>query len=165
MARLRGWPVQGAWRPSWGLTGERTEALADCNARAAAHGLGPITWPEPWPTLDLKIARALTYAATVDATRQLALAAMRLAFREGRNLDDANTIAEAARRAGLDPTTTLEALSDETVKQATRSATDEAFALGVRGIPTVVVDGRLFWGDDRLDDAAAARAAPKRDAR
>lgn len=168
---VRWWPVfagglfTARGRPSWGLTGERAEALADCEARAAAHGLGPITWPEPWPTLDLKIARAMTYAATEHAARQLALAAMRLAFREGRDLDDADTIAEAARRAGLDPEATMEALGDEQIKRATRAVTDEAFALGVRGIPTIVLDGQLFWGDDRLDDAAAAYDVVRPDAR
>ena len=157
---VRWWPVfagglfKARGRPSWGLTSERAQKLADSEARAAARGLGPITWPAAWPTLDLKIARALTYAGTMDATRQLALTAMRLAFREGRDLDEANTIADAARAAGLDPSATLAAIEDEAIKQATRAATDEAFAIGVRGIPTLVVDGQLFWGDDRLDEAS-----------
>jgi len=28
----------------------------------------------------------------------------------------------------------------------------------VTGVPTVAVDGRLFWGDDRLEEAVAAVA-------
>jgi 2-hydroxychromene-2-carboxylate isomerase len=42
------------------------------------------------------------------------------------------------------------------VKDALRAATDEAIALGVPGVPTVAVGERLFWGDDALEDAAAA---------
>ena len=34
-------------------------------------------------------------------------------------------------------------------------ATEAAHALGVFGVPTVEVAGELFWGDDRLEDAAA----------
>lgn len=156
------WPVfvgglfKARGRPPWGLTDERAQGIADCEARARGYGLGPIVWPERWPTLDLKIARALTYAAGEDATRQLALSAMRLAFQEGCDLDELSTIAEAARRAGLDPDTTLAALQDEGIKQATRAATDDAFALGVRGVPTVLVGADVFWGDDRLEEAAAA---------
>lgn len=41
------------------------------------------------------------------------------------------------------------------VKQALKAATDEAVALGVFGVPTVEVDGRLFWGQDALDMLAA----------
>jgi 2-hydroxychromene-2-carboxylate isomerase len=38
----------------------------------------------------------------------------------------------------------------ETVKQRLRANTDEALALGLFGVPAVVVDGRVFWGFDAL---------------
>jgi 2-hydroxychromene-2-carboxylate isomerase len=31
--------------------------------------------------------------------------------------------------------------------------TEEAKALGIFGAPTFVIDGEVFWGDDRLEDA------------
>jgi len=36
------------------------------------------------------------------------------------------------------------------VKQRLRSNTDEALALGLFGVPTLVVGGRVFWGQDAL---------------
>jgi 2-hydroxychromene-2-carboxylate isomerase len=39
-----------------------------------------------------------------------------------------------------------------------RAATDAAHARGVFGVPTVAVGDELFWGDDRLEEAAAAAA-------
>lgn len=50
-------------------------------------------------------------------------------------------------------------LARREVKDALRAATDAAIATGVHGVPTLVVNGELFWGDDRLEDAAAAAAA------
>ena len=41
--------------------------------------------------------------------------------------------------------------ADATVKQALKDSTDEAVALGLFGVPTIAVDGRLFWGLDALD--------------
>lgn len=38
----------------------------------------------------------------------------------------------------------------ETVKQRLRNNTDEALALGLFGVPSLVVDGRAFWGQDAL---------------
>ena len=64
-------------RTSWGLTDEREAKLADCEARAAAHGLGPIRWPEPWPTVDLAAARALVWAAERERVCQLLARAVR----------------------------------------------------------------------------------------
>ncbi len=36
-----------------------------------------------------------------------------------------------------------------------REATQLAGDLGVRGVPSVVVGEQVFWGDDRLEEAAA----------
>jgi 2-hydroxychromene-2-carboxylate isomerase len=38
----------------------------------------------------------------------------------------------------------------DTVKQRLRANTDAAIALGLFGVPAVVVDGRVFWGFDAL---------------
>lgn len=70
-------------------------------------------------------------------------------------------------RGGVDPNEAgrLQALAQslpreqdpdgEAVKQALRGATDEAIARGVFGVPTVAVEGRLFWGVDALEMVAA----------
>lgn len=143
-------------RESWGLTEQRAAGLADCEARAARHGLGPIVWPDPWPTNDVHVARAMIVAARRDRLRPFALAAMRMAFLEGADLGDPARVLEAGERAGLQPVALGAAMADSAVKAELRAATDEALVAGVFGLPTVVVAGELFWGDDRLDAAVAA---------
>lgn len=46
------------------------------------------------------------------------------------------------------------ARTDE-VKSTLRARTEEARARGIFGAPTFFVDGEMFWGNDRLDDAIA----------
>jgi len=145
-------------RTSWGLTGERAQGLADCEARAAARGLGSIVWPEQWPSNDLQAARGATFAARSGLERRFALAAMRLAFLDGAELSERAVVLEAGRRAGIDADELERALDDPSVKQELRDVNDEALAAGVFGVPSVVAAGELFWGDDRLEDAAAARS-------
>lgn len=60
--------------------------------------------------------------------------------------NDPARLAELAARLqpALDP-------QSEPVKAALKAATAEAAALGIFGVPTVEVDGRLFWGLDGLD--------------
>ncbi|MET0517271.1 MAG: DsbA family protein, partial [Burkholderiaceae bacterium] len=43
----------------------------------------------------------------------------------------------------------------EAIKEQLRQATEQALAAGVFGVPTVEVDGRLFWGLDALPMLAA----------
>ena len=143
-------------RTSWGLTDERDAGIADCDARAETYGLAPIQWPDPWPTSDLHVARAMAYANTRELLKPFALSAMRLSFREGRNIGELDSVLEAGRRVGIDPSELEAALHDPAVKDALREETDAALAQGVFGVPTVIVDGELYWGDDRLQDAADA---------
>lgn len=149
---------KGAGRTSWGLTDDRAWKLADCEQRARSHGLGEIVWPDPWPTNDVVAARAMVVADRQDMLKPFALALMRLAFQEGSDLGDPSVVAEAARRTGLDADAMAAAVQSAEIKDALRDITDEAAALGVIGVPTVVVGDELFWGDDRLEDAAAARS-------
>lgn len=143
-------------RVSWGLTERRAEGIADCEQRAAMYGLGAIRWPQPWPTSDLQIARAMIYAERQDRLKALALSAMRMAFREGADLEQSATVLEAGRRCGIDPGELEAALADPEIKQGLREVNDEALSAGVFGVPTVLVAGELFWGDDRLQEAAEA---------
>jgi 2-hydroxychromene-2-carboxylate isomerase len=146
-------------RMTWGLTDERERRIADCERRAAAHGLGPMRWPDPWPTSDVHVARAMAFAEARGELRPFALAAMRLSFLEARDLGEPEVVVEAARRAGIEAGEMRAALGDEKVKDVVRATVDEAVALGVFGVPTVVVGEELFWGDDRLEEAASAQRA------
>ena len=151
---------RAAGRASWGLDERRAAGIADCEARAAAHGLGPIRWPEPWPTNDVLVARAMIIAAEAAVLRRFALAAMRLAFLEGADLGEPAAVAEAARRVALDPEEVAQGAPRPEVKERLRTETDAAHALGVIGVPSVVVGDEVFWGDDRLEQAVAtARSA------
>ena len=151
-------------RSTWGLDERRTTGIADCEARAERHRLGPIRWPEPWPTVDVLVARAMLFADERGLLKPYALAAMRLAFREGRDLGELAAVQEASRRVGLDPADVELAVHDPKRKAALREATEEAVALGVFGVPTVAIGSRLFWGDDRLQEAAEAARDRRPDA-
>lgn len=147
-------------RVSWGLTERREAGIADCDSRARAHGLGPIRWPEPWPTSDLLVARAMTHAETGALLQPFALAAMRLAFLDGADLGERDAVLEAGRRAGIETAGLDAALDSPEVKLKLRTATDEALALGVFGVPTVEFAGQLYWGEDQLERAAEEHRGP-----
>lgn len=149
-------------RSSWGLDGadSRHAGMAEVERRACDYGLEPVRWPDPWPTNYLYAMRAATYALQVERGREFATEAFRHAFVGGKDLGIAENVLRAAERVGLDRGAVEDATSDPEIKLALRAATDAAHARGVFGVPTVAVGDELFWGDDRLSDAAAALAAP-----
>lgn len=156
---LLGAIFQARDRGSWARTDARAEGMAEVQRRAAAYGLPPVRWPEGWPGDGLHAMRAATYATQRGRGREYALAALRLAFTEGYDLSDPAGFLEAAEQAGLAPAEVEAAIATPEVKDALRAATDDALARGVVGVPTVVVGDAVFWGEDRLDEAAASARA------
>jgi 2-hydroxychromene-2-carboxylate isomerase len=99
-------------------------------------------------------AAKLTIAA--DAAHGSA-AALDLAGRVGaaiwaqqRNVADPAVLAALLAEAGL-PASLQDAASMDAAAQRYAACTAEARDLGVFGAPTYVIDGELFWGQDRLD--------------
>jgi 2-hydroxychromene-2-carboxylate isomerase len=144
-------------RSSWALGDyqRRQAGMAEIERRAKTYGLPPMRWPDPWPTNYLAAMRAATFAFAAGRGREFTLHAYRNAFQRGADLSRIGHVLQAGRQAGLDPRELEDATRDRQIKQALRSATDAAFERGVIGVPTIAIEEELFWGDDRLEDAAA----------
>jgi 2-hydroxychromene-2-carboxylate isomerase len=69
---------------------------------------------------------------------------------DGRNLNDIKEVAAVLTAAGLDPQKFGNRVQDQDVKDRLKATTDEAVARGVFGAPTSFVDGKMFFGNDRL---------------
>jgi 2-hydroxychromene-2-carboxylate isomerase len=146
-------------RDSWFLSDERESRMAEIEERAARYELPPITWPEGmWADL-LGLARAATVAKREGRVKELTLAGMRAIWAEGRDPSTPDGLRRLASAAGLDPQALLAGIRHQGVKDELRHHTEEAHARGVPGVPTVLVGDAVFWGDDRLEEAARAVAA------
>ena len=132
-------------------------ALEAAAPRGAERGLPPLEPPEGWPvsTWSLAPLRAALFADEQGRVKEFSNAAFRKVFVESRSLAEADNLRAAAGEAGLDPDEIDDAIQRPDVKQRLKDNTEEARAKGVTGIPTVLVGGDLYWGDDRLEEAAA----------
>ena len=142
-------------RDSWANGPDRDAGMREVERRASAYGLPPIKWPEPFPANTLLAMRAATYAKEIGRGPSFSLAAFRQAFAAGRDLTEPDNVLLAAAAAEMHPRAVLSAVERDSVKRALREATQRAMEVGVRGVPSVVVGDRVFWGDDRLEEAAA----------
>jgi 2-hydroxychromene-2-carboxylate isomerase len=145
-------------RGSWANGPERDAGVAEVERRAQAYGLPPIRWPDPFPGNMLTAMRAATFAKEIGRTASFALAAFRQAFAAGRDLSIPDNVYIAAASSELHPRALATATARDAIKDRLREATDRAADAGVFGVPAVVVGDEVFWGDDRLEDAAAAAA-------
>lgn len=153
---LLGGVFKATGRSSWAQTDARDEGMREIERRARDYGLMPVRWPDPWPGNMLAAMRAATFAKQTGRAVAFALAAFRQAFAAGRDLGAVDNVLIAAAACELHPRAVLAAIESRGVKDELRRATDEAVERGVIGVPTLAVGDELFWGDDRLDEAAAA---------
>jgi 2-hydroxychromene-2-carboxylate isomerase len=70
---------------------------------------------------------------------------------DGRSLDDLATVASVLTQNGFDPDEILALTADEAVKAALKDNTEKAVQRGVFGAPSMLVEGELFFGQDRLE--------------
>jgi 2-hydroxychromene-2-carboxylate isomerase len=143
-------------RKSWALGDyrRRQTGMVEIERRARTYGLPPIVWPDPWPTDYLVAMRAVTWAFSIGRGHDLARQLFHDQFQRGRELSIEAHVLAAASEVGLDRREAYDAVRDPEVKRTLREATEAAHALGAFGVPTIDVAGELFWGDDRLEDAA-----------
>ena len=152
--------VFGAILSHWGGTGpaelpaKRVHTYRLCQFLAEREGL-PMRFPPRHPFASLGALRLLTaLGAPIGVVR----AAFEFVWADGRDPSDPAEFAALGARLGIgDPVALAEAPA---TKAALRSATEEAIAAGVFGVPTLLVEETVFWGADAMPMAEAYLADP-----
>lgn len=110
--------------------------------------LRPKHWPFD-PGLADRAAIALI-AAGKDPAGYLT-AGFRAAWEEDRDLAGADTVEDLLEAHGFDADAILAAAEESSTQEAYRRNEADAVEAGVFGSPAYVLDGEVFWGQDRLD--------------
>lgn len=134
------------------------DGIRSVGERALLLGL-PFVWPEEPPQPVRGAMRVASLAAERGCGAAFVLAASRLAFCGGFDIDDPEILAEAAAAAGIGLRETLDAAGDVARDGPIEEAGRLLLAAGASQLPALRVGRMLFCGEDRLLEAAAARAA------
>jgi 2-hydroxychromene-2-carboxylate isomerase len=142
-----------------GTLASDSDALAEYRLSAEKRALElrlPLIWPERFPEEVPAAMRAAHYACEQGRGAPFVLAAGRLAFCGGFDLDDPELLAEAAAAAGIDMQGWLHALGEVRRDGEIDAAGRALLAAGADRLPALRAGEHLFWGEHRLDEAAAA---------
>ncbi|WP_423194238.1 2-hydroxychromene-2-carboxylate isomerase [Cupriavidus sp. H18C2] len=133
------------------IEAKRQWSDSDLACWARRYGV-PFRHNPHFPVNTLALMRgAVGYQRKGDADFQRYVDAIYTAMWEaGRNLNDPNEIGKVLAEAGLDAREALAMLDDPEVKAELKRATEDAVARGIFGAPSFIVDGQLYWGNDRL---------------
>jgi 2-hydroxychromene-2-carboxylate isomerase len=137
------------------MHGLRTRA--DSCARALRL---PLVWPDRFPGAARCAQRASTFACEIGAGAAFALAASRLAFCGGFDLEDPETLAEAAAAAGVPLEECLSAAGETWRDEELEANADLLRSRGISELPAIRIGDQWFEGEAGLLAAGALIAAP-----
>ena len=153
------------WTPASSNVLRRGSLLSDPEAEAAVRVAAaeraaalrlPLEWPESFPAEVTAAMRVAVHASECGRGAVFALAAGRLAFCGGFDLDDPEILFEAAAAAGLALDACLRAAGDRGRDGAIEEAGRRLMAVGADRLPALRVGRSLYWGEERVAEAAAA---------
>ena len=125
----------------------------DVERRAQLYGL-PVRLPAPYPLIEFDLANKVAIVGAAEGwCPRYIQATYRRWFQSGEGAGSEPNLSDSLREIGQHPEAVIAAARSEPIQRKYEEATQEAKYLGVFGSPTFVVNGEVFWGDDRLDDA------------
>ena len=125
----------------------------DIERRAAHHGLQFVK-PPIWTTDPTLLANRVGIVAAQEGwCKDYTVASFRAWYLEGLPLGTGESLAQILGPLGRDVDGTIAKAETQDIADRYDAETEVALGHGVLGSPSFVVDGELFWGDDRLEEA------------
>ena len=125
----------------------------DIERRAQGYGFEAKV-PAPYPLNEFDLANRIAVIGMQEGwCSEYVIATYRRWFVAGLEPGSEPNVSESLREIDQDPERVLELAADETIAKAYLSQTEQARSKRIFGSPSFIVDGELFWGDDRLEDA------------
>lgn len=128
--------------------------------RGLKYVLSPAHWPFAFQGADKFVIAA---EATGDDQNKLLSALFEAIWIDERDLGDETVLADIANAAGLNGSELLSRSKADDIAEKYAANTREAVAAGVFGSPSYLLNGEMFWGQDRIDlleDAVRSKRAP-----
>ena len=171
-ARLNPKPVVlgGVWQVSGGVPlAQRTPTrqryrLLELQRYAELRGL-PIVYRPKFAPLDASLADLCIAAILLERRDPLDFMGSLLSafWVEDRNIGDEAVIAALLAQAGFDPAEVIAAARSDEAASLRKENTGQAIAADAIGVPAYVLNGEVFWGQDRIeliDRALSSGRAP-----
>jgi 2-hydroxychromene-2-carboxylate isomerase len=131
------------------IPSKREYMFRDVERLAGVLGV-PIEPPVTHPFNPLTALRVTGCVPVGEGRWRLVHALFAAAWARGLRIDQPDVVALVAGEVGANGAALLEKSASPESKDLLRTATEEAIAAGAFGVPTLLVDGELFWGVDSL---------------
>ena len=150
--------IEFVWRPLGGWTGRSPPERAKHKLPIARQDVArwckrmniPMN-PPPITTDPTQVAAASFYAEQEGKLKEYIIETMNLEWSEGVDIGQTDAIETIAQLVGLDKTSLVAAADSADNLEKLNASAQDAEKMNVIGVPTLVIEDQIFWGNDRLD--------------
>lgn len=131
------------------VKGKNEYAMLEMNRFIAKHGMTKFKMNPKFPFNSITLLRMLL---SLDHEKRLALidTLVPAIWEDGLDVADPDAVGKVLQDGGWDAEALFAATQDPEIKQALMDNTDNAVERGTFGIPTMFVDGEMYFGKERL---------------
>lgn len=140
------------------VKGKNEYAMLELGRFVKKHGLSKFKMNPHFPFNTITLLRMLVALEPAKRVEFIELLLPPI-WEDGLDVTDADTLGKILQDGGFDAAELLARTQDPTIKQALIDNTENAVARGAFGIPTMYVDGEMYFGKERLgqiDDQLSA---------
>ncbi len=131
------------------VKGKNEYAMLEMNRFVEKHGLGKFRMNPHFPFNTITLLRMLV---ALEPARRAEFIELLLPpiWEDGLDVTDAEALGKILQDGGFDAEALLAKTQDPAIKQALIDNTENAVARGAFGIPTMYIDGEMYFGKERL---------------
>ena len=112
--------------------------------------------PAPYPLKEFDVANCVAVLGMQEGwCSDYVRATYRRWFIDGIEPGSEPNVSASLMEIGQQPERVLELADDDKIRKTYLNQTEQAKSKNIFGSPSFIVDGELFWGDDRLEDAVS----------
>jgi len=132
------------------VKGKNEYAMLEMNRFIKKHGLTKFRMNPHFPFNTITLLRMLA-ALELEKRAGFIETLLPAIWEQGVDVTDAETLGKILQGAGYDAQALLAKTQDPAIKQALIDNTETAVERGAFGIPTIYVEGEMYFGKERLD--------------
>ena len=124
--------------------------VKDCKLWAEKYNI-EFKFNSHFPIITLDLMRCVLVAEKKNFDQNFVNKFFDAIWKDGLNLNDKIIVDKLLRNLDINPETFLMESIEPSIKDELKNRTDAAYNKGIFGVPSFIVNNKIFWGQDRLE--------------
>ncbi len=124
--------------------------VKDCKLCAEKNNI-QFKFSNYFPIITLNLMRCVLLAEKNEFSKNFINKVFDAIWKDGLNLNDNIIVEKLLKNLDINPKIFLMEAAGTKIKEELKKRTNDAYSKGIFGVPSFIINNKIFWGQDRLD--------------